>query len=594
MLFNIHGNDLPPIRDFPVELLSFWIIVFHICKCNEFGTFFEEKSPQKYTCNILVFNFLKHYFKRLFPPLCKESKTGSFFQISIDILPENQHLKKVLLFGAGKSATALIDYLIEEAAASGWEVRIADANLRLIHEKIAGRPHAIALATDIMDSGKRSDLIAEADIVISLMPPALHLLIARDCLALGKNLLTASYADADMLSLSEEAASKGLLFLCEMGLDPGIDHMSAMELIDRIHSEGGTITSFKSHCGGLVAAESDDNPWHYKISWNPRNVVLAGKQGAVYKSEGQIINEGYESLFDSLRRIPCPESGYPELSFYPNRNSLPYIDMYGLQSANTFIRTTLRHPEFMTGWKNLVDLKLTDETTVYATKGKTLQAFFREHLEKNGFGEWLKVNLSGKLKESKDILDNLIKLIETEKTMEGSGSAAPENFMIVDETGNLKRVETDLLKEDAARVMAMKMHEANLIMEQLLFLGLDDDRTLLERDQSSPADVLQFALEKKLVLDPKDKDLVVMVHEISFNKNGISHQAQSVLTVTGEDHVHTAMAKTVGLPLGIATKLILQGKIPLRGVQIPIRKEIYEPVLAALREKGIFFSESIR
>ena len=501
-------------------------------------------------------------------------------------------MKTVLLFGAGKSATALIDHLIDVAPSMNWEVRIADANLNAVKEKIGGRPHAEAVSLDITDQIRRSKLIEEADVVISLMPPALHMLIARDCLSLGRHLLTASYADQDMLALSDEAKKKGLLFLCEMGLDPGIDHMSAMELIDRIHAQGGTVHSFISHCGGLVASESDDNPWHYKISWNPRNVVMAGKQGAIYKSDGYVINESYTKLFDPQRRIPCPESGYPSLSYYPNRNSLPYIDLYGVSSARTFLRTTLRHPEFMSGWKNLIELKMTDESTVYDTKGKTFGAFFKEHFEKNGFGEWLHTNLTERLKQSRELLDKLMKLSEVEQWKEMKGERIPDNVMIVDETGNLKKIETELVKQDAAKVMASKMHEANMILQQLMFLGLEDDVTLIGKDKATPADVLQMALEKKLVLHPHDKDLVVMVHEIGYFLGKDLKNIRSVLAVKGTDSIHTAMAKTVGLPLGIAAGLILQDKISLRGVHIPTRKEIYEPVLAALREKGIEFTET--
>lgn len=473
-----------------------------------------------------------------------------------------------------------------------WEVRIADVNIQAVNEKIGGRPHALAVPLDIQDAKGRSALIAEADIVISLMPPALHMLIARDCLSLGRHLLTASYADKEMMSLSEEAKSKNILFLCEMGLDPGIDHMSAMEIIDRIHEQGGSIHSFISHCGGLVAAESDDNPWHYKISWNPRNVVTAGKQGAVYKSDGYTVNESYSQLFNPQRRIACPESGYPSLSYYPNRNSLPYIDLYGVASARTFLRTTLRHPEFMSGWKNLVELKLTDEETVYDTQGKTFGSFFREHLEKNGFGEWLHTNLNERLNQSRVLLEQLLKLTEAEQWREMKGESMPDNVMIVDDSGNLKKIETETLKQNAARVMASKMHEANLILKQLMYIGLEDDAGLIGRDKATPADVLQLALEKNLLLKPDDKDLVVMVHEIGYLSGKESGNIRSSLVVKGENSLHTAMAKTVGLPLGIACKLILQGRINLKGVHIPTRKEIYEPVLSVLREKGIHFQET--
>jgi len=193
----------------------------------------------------------------------------------------------VLVFGAGKSATCLIDYIIKEAGTNGWQVTVADNDLALAKSKIKNQQHAEAVAINVENTADRNQLIKNAGIVISLLPPALHFLVAQDCVLFEKNLLTASYVDDNIRSLQPAIEEKKLLFLCEMGLDPGIDHMSAMELIHRIKEEGGIITSFISHCGGLVAPESDDNPWHYKISWNPRNVVMAGKAGAVYRQNNK-------------------------------------------------------------------------------------------------------------------------------------------------------------------------------------------------------------------------------------------------------------------------------------------------------------------
>ena len=246
----------------------------------------------------------------------------------------------------------------------------------------------------------------------------------------------------------------------------------------------------------------------------------------------------------------------------------------------------------MSGWKNLIELKMTDETTVYDTKGMTFGAFYREHFDRNGFGEWIHTNLTERIKQSRELLDKLMKLSEVEQWKELKGERIPDNVMIVDEIGNLKNIETELVKENAAKVMAAKMHEANMILQQLMHLGLEDDTTIIGKDKATPADVLQMALEKNLVLHPQDKDLVVMVHEIGYFIGKDLKNIRSVLAVKGSDSIHTAMAKTVGLPLGIAASLILQDKIPLRGVHIPTRKEIYAPVLAVLREKGIHFTET--
>ena len=263
---------------------------------------------------------------------------------------------RILIFGAGKSATCLIDYIIKEAGIHGWQVQIADADFLLAQAKAGQHAHVMALSLNVENDAERNLLVKNAALVISLLPPALHFLVAKDCVQFSKHLLTASYTDAAIRSLQPSIEEKKLLFICEMGLDPGIDHMSAMQLIHRIQAEGGLITSFISHCGGLVAPESDDNPWHYKISWNPRNVVMAGKAGAVYRQHTAIEKMDYHQLFDVNRTTHVP--GLGALAWYPNRDSLDYIPVYGLEQAETFIRTTLRYPDFCRGWKHIVDLQI--------------------------------------------------------------------------------------------------------------------------------------------------------------------------------------------------------------------------------------------
>src|ERR1044071_6602604 len=240
-------------------------------------------------------------------------------------------MKQILLFGAGKSATVLIDYLLSHAKNEQWSLIVVDANLQLAIGKIKGSPYGKAVSFDVTDSEQRGEFIRESAIVISMLPPALHNEVAKDCIKFSKHLLTASYVDDELRKLAPEIAKRDLLFLCEMGLDPGIDHMSAMKLIDEIHAEGGTITSFRSHCGGLVAPESDDNPWHYKISWNPRNIIMAGKAGAHYRENGEEKQLTYEELFTPDNMVEIPEIGY--LSWYPNRDSLSYTSLYGLENV---------------------------------------------------------------------------------------------------------------------------------------------------------------------------------------------------------------------------------------------------------------------
>jgi saccharopine dehydrogenase-like NADP-dependent oxidoreductase len=422
----------------------------------------------------------------------------------------------VLLIGAGKSATVLIDYLIAQAQKKIWKVIIADANREQVLLKTNHSPFAEAIGLDVTDDEQRSQLIQRAHVVISMMPPALHFLVAKDCAEYRKHLLTASYLDNKIKSLDDELRQKKLLFLCEMGLDPGIDHMSAMEIIDEIKANGGKVTSFKSHCGGLVAPESDDNPWHYKISWNPRNVVLAGKAGAEYKQDGQVVQMDYRQLYTR-----CEEVGIDDLdslAYYPNRDSLSYMPIYQLEEVATFVRTTLRYPDYCKGWNAIVQSGLTNDT------------------------------------EPIDIKDI-----------------------------NFKQWSAPLLPF---------VNEEN--WDMLAYLGFFDDEIIPATAKNS-ADVLQYLLETRLAMKEDDKDMVVMLHEIEFdNAEGKKQKIESSLIVKGEDSLRTAMAKTVGLPLGIAAKLILEGTIKMKGVHIPIHKEIYKPVLKELETMGIVFKERLK
>jgi saccharopine dehydrogenase-like NADP-dependent oxidoreductase len=291
-------------------------------------------------------------------------------------------MKHILLFGAGKSATVLIEYLKELATEKQWFVTVADGNVKNAEDKTGVHPFVKAMGVDVTNDIARKDLISKADLVISMMPPALHYLIAVDCVTYGKHLLTASYINKEIEQLRNKIEEQGLIFLCEMGLDPGIDHMSAMQLIHAIQKKGGTIQSFKSHCGGLVAPESDDNPFHYKISWNPRNVVLAGKAGAVYKENNSIVTIPYEAIFKNAHTLNIVNLG--ELAYYANRDSLSYIPIYKLDTAKTFIRTTLRYRNFCLGWNEFIKMKLTDEEKVYDTDNMSTASFFTKHQQRYG------------------------------------------------------------------------------------------------------------------------------------------------------------------------------------------------------------------
>jgi saccharopine dehydrogenase-like NADP-dependent oxidoreductase len=498
-------------------------------------------------------------------------------------------MKKILLFGAGKSATVLIDYLLQHALSENWTLTVVDADEKLAASKLGNALGGIAASFDINDNKKREAYISESDIVISLLPPSLHYLVAKDCVRNKKNLLTASYVDEKIGALRKDIESAGILFLCEMGLDPGIDHMSAKKLIDSIHAKGGKITSFLSHCGGLVAPSSDNNPWRYKISWNPRNVVFAGKAGAEFMLNGISAHMDYENLFAEKRFVHVPE--LDQLCWYPNRDSLSYMNLYGLADCLTFIRTTLRYPDFIYGWKNVIDLKLTDENIKYQTNGLTLMEFFKQHMERNGFGHWLQEKMQEQFESSKKILEDLVNLVELQDEVSQVSKERIEQFMMVTEKGALQDIDLEDLKTNAAATVAGKMHDAKLTLSQLFFLGMDDNQTMINKGECSAADVLQFALEKKLALRHGEKDLVVMIHEIEYLLDEKKHKIQSSFTIEGDDDQHTAMAKTVGLPLGIATRLILNDKIKEKGLHIPLSPAIYEPVLHELSENGIRFNE---
>ncbi len=441
-------------------------------------------------------------------------------------------MKRILLFGAGKSTTCLIDYMVKELKKNDWYLIVCDADPDLAKSKIGSAENANAVSINVEDEYSRKNLVRSADIVISMLPPTLHFLIAKDCIEFSKNLLTASYVDENIKSLEKEISDKKLLFLCEMGLDPGIDHMSAMKMIHSIQEKGGIINSFVSHCGGLIAPESDNNPWHYKITWNPRNIVLAGKDGAEYLEVNKNITVSYKLVFKNSPIVNLI-ADYP-LCWYPNRDSLHYIDLYGLQEISTFIRTTLRHPAFCRGWNKIVNMKFTATDDFESIKNcKT-------------FADWLTVKTS-------------------------------PYFTNKDWNNYLQLYLTDSFRNEFDR--------------QMVFLGLRSKEPLPDNFKNS-ADILQYLLERKLAMSEDDKDMIVMLHELGYEIGNKKYEVRSSLIVKGKDRLKTAMAKTVGLPLGIATKLILQNKIKITGLHIPIVPEIYEPVLAELEEHGIIFNEN--
>jgi saccharopine dehydrogenase-like NADP-dependent oxidoreductase len=488
--------------------------------------------------------------------------------------------KHILVFGAGKSATTLIAYLQTEVTKRNWFLTVADASELLLQKKVQTSAFVNAVCLNINNDEIRKQCIENADIVISLLPPHLHILVAKDCLQFSKHLLTASYIDNDIKAFETEINNKKLIFLYEMGLDPGIDHMSAMKMIDEIHAKGGRVTSFKSHCGGLVAPSSDDNPWHYKISWNPKNVVLAGKAGAEFKWNNIIQKIEYKDLFNQDNILVTPNN--ITYGYYANRDSLSYMPKYKLQHAHTFLRTTLRHPSFIAGWKNIIALNLTNESELYDTTNMTIAAFFKLHFQKNGFSDWLEKLMHQNLQQVHTIMQETLLAHQMNEEDDFENEK-----LLVDETGNLKTVNLN----NSAAFVANTLQTVNETLKQLFYLGLTDDETFINKGTISVADILTFILEEKLKLEANDKDLVVMLHEIEYELKQKKYLTTSFLYKEGTNNLHTAMAQTVGLPLAIAAILMAEGVITNTGLQIPTTPHIYNPVLEQLAKNKICFEE---
>lgn len=440
-------------------------------------------------------------------------------------------MQQIVIIGAGRSATALIQYTLKQAEKYGWFVTVADADPKMAEAKVNNHPRGRATWLDVTKPNDRRDLIQRADIVVSLMPVMYHNLIAHDCLQLKKHLVTASYISKEINNMRDTVAAANLTFFGEMGLDPGIDHMSAMQIIERIKAQNGKLTAFSSYTGGLVAPESDNNPWHYKISWNPRNVVLAGQGTAQYLANNRLKYIPYHRLFRQYKLVNIPDVG--EYEAYANRDSLMYREIYNLPDIPNILRATLRHKGFCDAWAALVRIGLTDDSYPISNSDQIT------YLE---------------------LLDAYL-------------SDGNKRTSVRDRVARLLRIASD-----------------SPVMEKLEWLGLFSQRRI-KLPNASPAQILQQLLEEKLVLQPHDKDMVIMHHEFEYEINGKKKRLTSSMTMKGENSIDTAMARLVGLPLGIFVKLLMLGKVNLYGVHIPVMKSVYDPVLLELEEYGVKFVE---
>ncbi len=445
--------------------------------------------------------------------------------------------KTVLIIGAGRSATCLIDYLFEHLASESVHLLVADIDPALAIAKVGGRPFMEAIGLDLTDHAALQPHIEQATAVVSLAPAFLHIPIARLCAEVGRSLFTASYLSEEMKALDEVVRKKDLVFMNELGCDPGIDHMSAMKLKAQIEAEGGQVEVFCSYTGGLVAEKSNNNPWGYKFSWNPRNVILAGAGApARYLQDGRLAFTPYLRLFRETELFELP--GNLRLEAYANRDSVPYRKLYQLHQAHTVIRGTFRYPDFCLGWQAFVLLGLTDDSQKFPginhTYADLLRAFLPQEFQ----------NLS-------------LQMAVKQFLMSRGGYSS---------------------------------HEAKKAMELLAWTGILNEVPLPELLQS-PASHLQALLEPRWKLEEHDTDRVIMFHHLEARFKEEYRVYNSLLDLTGDDPIHTAMAKTVGWPLAMAVEMYMNGKMQDRGVCIPLNPAVYLPILEKLEHLGVRFQE---
>ena len=441
-------------------------------------------------------------------------------------------MKNILIIGAGKSSSALIKYLLDTSEEENLFLTIGDISTENAHKLINNHQNATAIVLDVFDKKQREEQIQKADLVISMLPARFHLDVAKDCIAFGKHMVTASYVSDEMKALDKEAKEKGLVFMNEIGLDPGIDHMSAMQVIDRIKDAGGKMLLFESFCGGIVAPESDNNLWNYKFTWNPRNVVLAGQGGAaMFIQEGTYKYIPYHKLFRRSEFLEVKGNG--KFEAIANRDSLKYRSVYGLDDIPTMYRGTIRKVGFSRAWNIFVQLGMTDDS------------YTIEESENMSYRDFINLFLAYSPSDS---------------------------------------VELKLRSY-------LKIDQDDVMWEKLIELDIFNPTKKIGLKNATPAQMLQNILEESWTLDENDKDMIVMQHLFGYELNGERFQIESSFVVLGENQTYTAMSKTVGLPVGIAAVNILKGKIKTPGVQIPISKEVYEPILKELEAHGIIFSE---
>ncbi|WP_027880875.1 MULTISPECIES: saccharopine dehydrogenase family protein [Mesoflavibacter] len=442
-------------------------------------------------------------------------------------------MRHILVIGSGKSTSYLFKYLLEQSETENLHITVGDLDIDNAKKMIGNHKNATAITLDVFDKNSREDAVKKADIVISMLPARFHIEVAKDCVTYGKNMVTASYISDEMQALDQQVKDKGLVFMNEIGVDPGIDHMSAMQVIDRIRDKGGKMILFESFCGGLVAPESDNNLWNYKFTWNPRNVVVAGQGGAAkFLQENTYKYIPYHRLF---RRTEFLEiEGFGRFEAYANRDSLKYQSVYGLDNIRTLYRGTMRRVGFSRAWQAFVLLGMTDDSY----------------------------------------------------TIDDSENMSYRDFV----NSFLPYSPTDSVELKFRH--ALKIDQDDMVWDKFVELDIFNPNKMVELKKGTPAQILQKILMDSWTLAQEDKDMLVMYHKFGYELDGKKHQIDSTMVCLGEDQTYTAMAKTVGLPVAIATLAILNKKITTPGVQLPINKEVYTPILEELENYGIIFKET--
>ncbi len=440
-------------------------------------------------------------------------------------------MKKIFILGAGLSTTSLIDYLIERAEENNWHIGIGDFDEETAKRKASINSCSSYFKFDVNNKDNVSKAVSEADIIVSMLPARFHHIIAESCIKHKKPMLTASYVSPEFKALNKEAEEAGVGIYMELGVDPGIDHMSAMRIIHKLRAEGSNLDAFFSSTGGLVAPEYDNNPWNYKFTWNPRNVVLAGQGTSMFIRNGRYKYIPYQRLFYRISHTSI--DGVGEFEIYPNRDSLKYRETYGLEDIPTIFRGTMRRKGYARAWNVFIQLGATDDS------------FIIEDSANMTFRQFINTFLAY---EEHTPLEKKIR----------------SHFSVLIDDDVYKKLEwLDIFK---------------------------DIKIPLER--ATPAQILQYILERKWHLEDDDKDMIAMQHRFEFTtKNNEKRKIVSSLVVMGETKEKTAMAITVGTPLAIATKMVANGELNLPGVHVPVIPEMYNPILDELEELGIKFEE---